>query len=369
MTTGSPTPTLSALHLPGVRDAVDLQLADLLDRKEREASERGLPRDAVTVLRALLLGGMPRPGALLCVCGWHAAEGTGDTTALVQVAASLELFHASTLIHDDVMDRSDTRRGRHTAHRPDAGRPRGHRTRGAAARLGVSAAVLVGDLALAWSDELLHSARLPADRLKAVLPLVDAMRTEAVYGQYLDLLGGPGPGPGWDGGAEAPLNVIRHRTVKPVWERPLHIGAAVAGAAPRLGGVLSAFALPLGEASQLRDDLRGVFGDPRRTAAPRLDDLREGKHTVLLALAFRNADPGQRAALRTLVGNPALDASGAARIREVLTATGARSQAEEMIRVRRARAERALTLASLPAHAEEALRRLANAATAIATDS
>ncbi|MFJ8477013.1 polyprenyl synthetase family protein [Kitasatospora sp. NPDC094011] len=347
------------LDFAAVREAVDTHLADYLDHKARTASDHHMPGEIVDTLRRFVLAGGKRLRPLLCVCGWYAAGGSGDTTTIVEVAASLEMFHAFALIHDDVMDRSATRRGHPTVHQTFTRQLRAGRTRTAAERLGIGAAILTGDLALTWSDELLHTAGLPAERLAALLPLVDAMRAEVMYGQYLDLVSTGDLA----GGVDVPLKVIRYKTAKYTCEQPLRIGATLAGAAPRVLDALSAYALPLGEAFQLRDDLLGVFGAPDQTGKSRLDDLREGKHTVLVALALQHADHGQRETLRCLFGNPTLDETGAERIRGVLAATGARTRVEDMIRTRHAQACHALQLTPLPGPATLALRRIADAAT------
>ncbi|RLU77123.1 geranylgeranyl diphosphate synthase [Streptomyces griseocarneus] len=348
------------LDLAGIRGAVETCLADYLDGKARTAADHRMPSEVVDALRAFILGGGKRLRPLLCVCGWHAAGGTGGTAAVVKVAASLEVFHAFALIHDDIMDRSATRRGHPTVHKAFTRHLRPRRSRALAERLGTGAAILIGDLALAWSDEILHTADLPAGHLATLWPVVDAMRTEVMYGQYLDLLATGDP----TGAVEVPLKVIRYKTAKYTVERPLHIGATLAGAGSHVLDALSAYALPLGEAFQLRDDLLGVFGTPKTTGKPVLDDLREGKHTVLIALALQHADPAQRETLHLLVGNSALDEDGAARIRDILTATSARTQVENMIRTRCTQARHALLRAALPAPATRALRQIADIATA-----
>ncbi|MFJ3880237.1 polyprenyl synthetase family protein [Streptomyces sp. NPDC090077] len=352
--------TASARHsLAAVRAAVDAHLDDYFAGKARAAADDGMPPEVIDVLRGFVLGGGKRLRPLLCACGWYAAGGTGDTGEVVTVGAALEMFHAFALVHDDVMDRSATRRGRATVHETYAGRFRHGRTPGAAERLGTGAAILTGDLALAWSDEILHSAGLDGSRLTALLAVTDAMRTELMYGQYLDLCatGRFGSELG------SAFRILRYKTAKYTFERPLHIGAILAGGDAHVLQRLTAYALPLGEAFQLRDDLLGVFGTPGTTGKPCLDDLRDGKHSVLVALALRHCDPAQREALHRLVGHPALDESGAGEIRAILVATGARARVERMIRARRSRARRALADSGLPAPAADALHRIARAAT------
>ncbi|MFD5513625.1 polyprenyl synthetase family protein [Streptomyces sp. NPDC127051] len=342
--------------LPSIRGRVDAVLAAFVDARARSAAEHGFPAEITETLRGFLFAGGKRLRPQLCVIGWQAGGGGPVPAPVVQAAASLEMFHTFALIHDDVMDDSAHRRGRDTVHRSLAAH---HAGRPDAARLGINAAILLGDLALAWSDALLHTAGLTPVQLAAAHEVVDVMRTELMYGQYLDLCA---TGQVRDD-VEAALRVARYKTARYTVERPLLLGAALAGAGHGVRGALSAYALPVGEAFQLRDDLLGVFGTPQVTGKPSLDDLREGKHTALLALALQRADASQHRVLRRLVGNPCLDGDGAASVREILTATGARDEVESMIRIRFVQAVQALEEASFAPAAAAALRELARMAT------
>ncbi|WP_267884796.1 polyprenyl synthetase family protein [Streptomyces sp. NRRL S-87] len=305
------------------------------------------------MLRDFLRSGGKRVRPTLCVLGWQAAGGGVTRGTVVQVAASLEMFHAFALIHDDLMDRSDLRRGRPTVHRALAALYRHTgRTHEEADRLGGAGALLVGDVALAWAGELLHSARLPSRRLLAALARTDRMRTEVMYGQYLDLVSTGRPGPG----TTTPLKVVRLKTAGYTFEHPLLLGAELAGADSGLLGALTAYGRAAGEAFQLRDDLLGVFGRPDVTGKPNLDDLREGKHTLLLSLAYRTADPAHLRVLRRYVGDPGLDENGAERLREVLRSTGAQEAVEQQVASRSREAVQALQDVPLPRLVAERLK-------------
>ncbi|MBU3870604.1 polyprenyl synthetase family protein [Streptomyces sp. 4503] len=353
------TPTLSPGRLDAdtVRKSVDVVLEDFLTAKAHTTPQHHLPYLS-GLLKDFLSGGK-RIRPLLCVTGWQAVGGGEDTDTVFRVAACLEMFHAFALIHDDVMDDSDTRRGRPTIHRTLAALCAADRRPDQIERFGVSGAVLLGDLALTWSDELLHSAGLTPAQFEAVLPLLSEMRTEVMLGQYLDL---QATGELTDD-VEATLTVNRYKTAKYTIERPLHVGAAIAGAAPEAMEAFTAYALPLGEAFQLRDDLLGVYGDPESTGKSQLDDLRAGKNTTLIALALRASDSAQAARLRSLIGNPLLDESDAVTIQEIFAATTAREAVEQMIDDRRTQALRALDDAPFTADAVNALKLIARMAT------
>jgi geranylgeranyl diphosphate synthase type I len=313
---------------------------------------------ATRLLHDFVLNGGKRLRPLLCCVGYSAITGQDPPPAVLRAAASLELFHAFALIHDDVMDCSDTRRGSPTLHRSLA--PTGNNTAGPSDHGGISKAILVGDIAFVWSDQILHTSGLTPRQLSDARPVVDAMRTEVMGGQYLDIAATGSQ----EGDVGAALRIIRYKTAKYTVERPLHLGAVLGGATPAHLDTLSAYALPLGEAFQLRDDLLGAFGDPAVTGKSRLDDLREGKHTVLVANAMRDAAPAHRRRLQALLGKPDLTAGEAEQIRNIFITCGARRTVEDMITRRRDQVlnhlEGSTTLAP---QAAEQLRHLADTAT------
>ena len=285
----------------------------------------------VEAVERLLTGGKGLRAGFL-YWGYRAAGGA-DSDALVRLAASMEFFQGAALLHDDVMDRSDTRRGMPSAHRAVAALHAARGWDGDADRFGEGAAILAGDLCLTWCDELYATCGLPAEELSRGRRLFDAMRTQLMGGQFLDLLESVR---GWDGldleeRISSARKVIRFKSAKYTIEHPLCIGALVGGATDDDLASLSDYGLALGEAFQLRDDLLGVFGDPEATGKPAGDDLREGKRTVLIALALDAAAPEDRALVESLLGEEHLDIAGVEAIRRVLLRTGAVERVEELI--------------------------------------
>lgn len=306
-----------------------------------------------------LLAGGKRLRPAFCYWGWRGAGGA-DTEEAVRAATSLELLQACALIHDDVMDGSDTRRGLPAAHRRFAALHRGNSWLGSSESYGVGAAILLGDLCLSWADEMLLTSGLPDGALTRAKSVYDEMRTELMAGQYLDLLEQARGG----GSVERAMRVVRYKSAKYTIERPLHIGAALAGADAEVVAAYSAYGLPLGEAFQLRDDVLGVFGDPETTGKPAGDDLREGKRTVLVAKALAGASPAQAHLLRTHLGDPALDVGGVAALREVITSTGALAEVEALINDLAEQSLAALDSVALDQPARDVLGSLVVAATA-----
>jgi geranylgeranyl diphosphate synthase type I len=267
--------------------------------------------------------------------------------------------HASALVHDDVMDGARTRRGRPATHIGFAARHGGADLAGDGDAFGTGAAILVGDLALVWSDELLGRSGLSLPALTRARTVWDTMRTEVTAGQYLDLLRAAGGLPGPQGA----LTVARYKSAGYTVQRPLQLGAAIAGTGPRIAEVYSFIGLPLGEAFQLRDDVLGVFGDPAVTGKSADDDLREGKQTLLVALAEEQADAAGRQLLADGLGNPEAGPEQLQALRDLITDTGARVRVEERIAERTTLARAAIAEAPIAADARAALDALAVAAT------
>jgi geranylgeranyl diphosphate synthase type I len=263
-------------------------------------------------LRDLVLAGGKRLRPAFCHWAYLGAGGRPDDPAVVDAGAALELLHTFALVHDDIMDGSATRRGTDTIHvQFEADHTMGG-WRGEARRFGEGVGILVGDLAFVYADQLLAGA--PA----AALEVFTELRIEVNIGQYLDLLGTV-RGRVTEGTAR---RISRFKSGKYTVERPLHLGAALAGRLDDLARPLSGYGLPLGEAFQLRDDLLGVFGDGDVTGKPVGEDLREGKPTLLHALAAARVSGADAAALARY-GAPDLDDDDVAALQDVLLSSGA----------------------------------------------
>jgi len=336
----------------GLARRCERALVEYLDR-QRPHWPDGTPHGVLDAVRRFVLADGKRLRPMFCYWGWRGA-GQPDHEGIITAAAALELFHAFALIHDDIMDGSDRRRGQPSVHRHFTDLHTSHSWRGDATRYGQSAALLCGDLCAAWADHMFTECGLPPESIHRGHHLFTLMRTEVIAGQYLDLVSGVG-----DGSVAGALTVIRMKAARYTVTRPLQIGASLAGAGPEMLNALLAFGDPLGDAFQLRDDVLGVFGDPSITGKPVLDDLREGKPTVLIALARAHADQIQAERLKNLFGRADLDLAGAEDLRTIIAATGALTRVEEMIKVRAESAVAALHDAPITDEARAALATLA----------
>lgn len=311
---------------PKFRERIDHSLAQFVARQHAMLTGLGPDLEDLTDSALAFVGGGKRLRPQFCYAGWLVAGGDPASPQIVEAAAALEWLQASALVHDDLMDGSDTRRGRPSVHRDFEARHRADGRHGDATAFGRSAAVLIGDLMLSWCDEMFRASKLASATPAAVFDLdtagrfLDLCKTEVVAGQFLDVAGQTRAALSV---AEAML-VVRYKSAKYTVERPLHIGASLAGAEPDLIEALTEIALPLGEAFQLRDDVLGVFGDPAVTGKPAGDDLREGKRTVLVARAAELTDDAGRELLHGALGT----AAGVPAVRDLIVSSGALAAVE-----------------------------------------
>jgi geranylgeranyl diphosphate synthase, type I len=346
-----------------VRAEVERVLERFLAERHAEAADLhpAVTRMSGEVGRLLAAGGKRLRPAFAY---WgHRATGAAHDVGVVVAAASLELLHTFALLHDDVMDRSVRRRGRPTAHRALADVHRADGLDGDDGWFGVSGAILAGDLAFLWAGRLLDEAPLAPDALDRGREVFARLCTEVIGGQYLDLR--LTHGDGGDAGEDLAQLVALLKSARYTVTRPLQLGAAladpVAGSRPALSAALTAYGDSVGLAFQLRDDVLGLFGDPVVTGKSRLDDLREGKHTLLVVRALGLAPEPDRRLLAAALGDPDLDEAGAERCRGIVAASGALASVEALIDARQARAVRALR--DVPEPALAALTSLAALAT------
>lgn len=350
-------------------ERVQAEITRVLD--EQAAHLLGVSPDLTPFIewsRDLLSGGK-RFRALFCYWGWRAAGGSsdGDLTTIVTAATALEFFHAAALVHDDIIDNSDTRRGMPAAHRRFESLHSEESWSGDAEAFGRSSAILLGDLLLGWSDEILDSglnSLVDPHSGIAARRLFNRMRTEVTAGQYLDVLDENS----WRSWPEDSLldraqKVIVYKSAKYSIEAPLAIGAALGGASAAQMTALQEFGLPLGIAYQLRDDLLGVYGDPAETGKPSGDDLREGKRTVLVAQARRRLPAPSVRLLDELLGDPGLTESQVRTLQSTLRQSGAVDDVERAIRRNADRARSALDGADIDAGARTRLLDLVDAVT------
>lgn len=357
-------------------EAVSQRLASFVTAQSDTWRSEGPEAAGFVDAGADVLTGGKRLRARFCLAGWQAVAETRDddddtpTDDVIAAAAALEIFHAAALVHDDLIDNSDTRRGRPAAHRALEAAHRAAGWAGDATAFGRSGAILLGDLLVAWSDDLLEEGlarlgRRAPERAAAARAVYALMRREVTVGQFLDIAEEAAfvTAPAGEH-AERALRVASLKSARYSVQHPLLLGAALAGADDAQTAALSDFGHPLGLAFQLRDDVLGVFGDSAVTGKPSGDDLREGKRTVLVAYTREALGDEARVAFDALLGDATLDDAQIDGLQQTIRETGALDRVERLISQCAAEADAALQDAPLGEHATQWLRDLAFDATA-----
>ena len=325
MTGGTPPAVLSGQQ--EVRARVDARLSAFLDRTQRSLEDISpIARDLMEPLRVFTEGGK-RVRAVLLWWGYELAGGR-DTGAIAAAAGSVELLHAAALMHDDIIDASETRRGRPAVHARFRDRHRTAAMTGDPDLYGTSAGIIAGDLCLALSEELFDEggfANSPAARTAHA-----ALRRDVMLGQFLDVELQAACLPRETLRRRAD-EVLTHKTAAYTVVQPLVLGAALAGAPQDLLDELAAFGLPLGRAFQMRDDVLGVFGDPAVTGKPAGDDLVQGKRTILVAEVLDRAPAADAQWFEERLGHADITTEDIARMTAIIVDSGALAAFEELI--------------------------------------
>lgn len=356
----NPSPALAAISA-----RLDAILnAELGERISEYGPESALLLDAAREA----VGGGKRMRAQFAIAGWAAVAGMRDAEAkepdeLWGLCASLELFQAAALVHDDLIDNSDTRRGKPAAHKALESRHLDRDWFGDAEEFGRSAAVILGDLLVAISDDALEDAIAGHPHAAAVRLAYRAMRRDVTVGQFLDIAEESAWAKAPDSEhAQRAMRLIDLKSARYSVQMPLLIGATFAGADAAQLDALGSFGAPLGMAFQLRDDVLGVFGDPAVTGKPVGDDLRQGKRTLLIALTREAVPAGTRVTIDELLGDKQLGDAQVALLQETIRTSGALERVEHLISEYVAHARSALAGARLANAAVNDLRELARAA-------
>lgn len=362
--TPNPAPTAGAEDAQFSRALNELLAEFFATERDRVARISPNAPQLVDSIERLTAGGK-RLRARLSYWGWRAAGGATLEPAIVRAAAALELFQSAALIHDDILDRSDTRRGQPSVHREFERIHDRSEWRDDAAHFGTSAAILTGDMSLSFAEQLFAQATsaLPREHERAARAIFDTMRTEVMVGQYLDVHAEVAPTPDDpDEQLTRAMDVLRYKSAKYSVEHPVRIGAGLAGADEEFLAHCSAFALPVGEAFQLRDDVLGVFGDPETTGKPAGDDIREGKRTALVALCAKGAVAEDLDWLDSALGRSDLSEADIQRARTLMTNSGALGHVEDLMSELVATADHQLSTLPTNEVARAGLRALADAA-------
>ena len=313
-------------HLLWYKSYLDPFLNAFLDEKLSEASKI---HPEVTVLveeiRRFVAAGGKRVRPAFAYAAYISSGGR-SLEAILYASASLELLHAFALIHDDIIDNSDLRRGKPSVHKvfEDFHHKRG--LKGDVKNFGLSSAILAGDLAITFADELLNTAPFPAERIRRAKRYYDLMKKQVLYGQYLDVLVPLKK----EVTEKDVLTIIEYKTAKYTVERPLHIGASLSGADEDYFKLFSSYGIPLGQSFQMQDDIMGTFSSAEKIGKPVDSDIKEGKQTMLVVKAYEFSKKAEREFLDTVLGDDKASDKDIEGVRDIIRTSGALTYCHEL---------------------------------------
>lgn len=315
------------------RDRVNAEIGHFLALMTRRLEPVSPTLGVLTRVAGDLASGGKRLRPAFAYWGYIAAAGSGgEPAALWPVISAFELLHVGVLMHDDVLDDADTRRGRPAAHRQFEAWHRENQGQGDSAQFGRAMAVLLGDQLLVWSGELAETNGLDAEAWQRARGFWHAVRTEVNSGQVLDLCAqfrvGAAPGATVE---QIAGQVLEEKTARYTVQRPLQFGAAIGGAGNDMLNALGNYGLALGRAFQLRDDLLGIFADETETGKPAAGDLQEGKRTVLMARVLTAVNSADRAVLNKMLASGNLTDAQVDHARGIINTSGAVQTIERTI--------------------------------------
>ncbi|MFT4147885.1 MAG: polyprenyl synthetase family protein [Micrococcaceae bacterium] len=310
---------------------VDSFLLRFLKERSNQLSEISPEAQELTeYILELALGGK-RMRAQLCYLGYLYASGT-NYPAIVTAGAAIEMFQTAALIHDDIIDSSETRRGKTTIHTRYQQQHQDENLAGSPEEYGIATAILGGDLCLSFSEEIFAQASELISETYEARKIFNTMRYEVMAGQFMDIHEETAFNEPHDLNAyERAFNVLTFKSAKYSVEHPLVIGAALADASQKDLQQLADFGLPLGQAFQLRDDLLGVFGEPQLTGKPAGDDIKEGKRTVLIAFTLENSSEKDIKFINSHLGDASMNSEELEKILHIIQQSQAPQRCETLI--------------------------------------
>jgi geranylgeranyl diphosphate synthase, type I len=310
---------------------VDRKLAEYFSQKLREMSKVGVSaKDAVKSIQYLTLAGGKRLRAAFMYWGYIGAGGK-EIDKIIEASMSIELTHIFLLIHDDIIDRDDFRHGVSAIHKKYENLARRFYKKVDAKHFGDSMAIITGDMAAAFGNEIIFNSKFKPEIILKALDKLQDIVTVTVSGEIFDVVL-EAKGKALE---KEVLEVHENKTAKYTVEGPLHLGAMLAGANDDMLKALSDYAIPVGIAFQVQDDILGVFGNERKLGKPVCSDLREGKQTLLIVKALEKGNSRQKKLIQKLLGNKNITDEEIEQFRQVVRDTGSfeysRKLAEKLV--------------------------------------
>jgi len=314
-------------ELKNFKARLDPKIDAYFDTVLKEAiKEDDLVSEALEHARAIVLAGGKRLRSAFMYYGYIGAGGTKEEEIL-ETSIGVELIHSFLLVHDDIIDRDDIRHGVATLHRRYADFGKRIFPDKDVEHFGNSIAIIIGDMLYAFGNDIIFNSPFPKDKIFEALSKVQHIVSLTVVGQARDIYMEYKR----EASEEEILTMYKNKTAKYTVEGPLHMGAILAGATPELLAGFSAYAVPLGIAFQIQDDILGIFGTTKRLGKPVGSDVQEGKITVLVSRAMKNGSREDKKKLQEILSlGKELQEGDLETFREIIIRTGSLEEVKEL---------------------------------------
>lgn len=338
-----------------LKKEIDHEIEVYLDQVIKEAEKTDVfMTSIVKYFKKTILAGGKRIRPIMMYWGYVAAGGK-NRAEIIKTSVSIELIHAFLLIHDDIVDRDDFRRGKKTLHAKYRDYHKKFLLGDESDHFGMSIALISGDFVYSLGNQILFSSKFSSDivlcalnKMQDIVGLTCVGEMQDIYMEYSKNVTN-----------KDILTMYENKTARYTFDGPLKLGAILGGADDIFCEKMSAFAMPIGIAFQVRDDILGIFGDEKKTGKPVGSDISEGKKTLLVNYALKRSSTNQKKKLVSLLGKKDLTQNDIANFQDILIKTGAKSEVDTYVDTLIAQAEDAVRAMLLPQDAQKFLLLLA----------
>ncbi len=305
---------------------IDPRLEKYFRKKLKEAGKIDLiAEETVRMIKDYTMAGGKRIRPAFLYFAYLAAGGK-DVEKILEASMSIELLHSFLLIHDDIIDRDPSRHGVDTIHERFKKVGKKYRVGKDHEHFGNSMAMMTGDMTAAMASEIIFNSKFSADDIIRALDKLQDIVFVTVPGEMLDVI------MQYSGAAteESILKMYEGKTARYTFEGPLHLGCLLAGGDIRMLEHFSDYALPLGKAFQIQDDILGVFGSEKKIGKPVGSDIIEGKQTIIIVKALEIGSSEQKAIIRKYFKKTNLSRKELETLREIIAKTGSLKYSQDL---------------------------------------
>lgn len=293
-------------YLENYPPLIEKEIKEFLDNKKKDAIDEKV-QEIIDIIEEYTLRGGKRLRPILMIIGYKLYGGKNEKE-IIRASASIELIQSYLLIHDDIIDNSDLRRGKPTLHKI-------YEKKYGDKKFGESMGIIAGDLASVYAEEILSETDFPIDRkYKALIKMAEIVE-ETGYGQVIDVSSSMRE----KFGEEELLLLHTYKTAKYTLEGPLILGAILAGGEDF--SIISNYSIPVGIAFQLQDDILGLYGTEEKIGKPVTSDLEEGKKTLLMIKAMEKQENKEK--ISKILGKKNISMDELELVRKIVKESGA----------------------------------------------